>query len=173
MAEKWPVGFSWESENGRREVKEIGPHPLRPGQIVYGVTTGGARQMALLSESELAFDIRRDASFLVRQAATARAEDDEEARERRAASWDGFTDAMTPAARARAHAALSKWMRVNGETDARGEHVRRLVAKGYRTVESKSYGRILQNPEGSGLLEKDLSKTALDYADHLVKIGRR
>lgn len=56
----------------------------------------------------------------------------------------------------------------NGEVKSRGLEVERLVSEGASVVVGKE-GRRLQKQDGGFFAEKDITKTAMDYAEFLVK----
>jgi len=81
---------------------------------------------------------------------------------------DGFADNLPPMQRQKKIDALNKQVVVQGNLITRKQHVRDMVARGSRVGMTKE-GRALLHKSGSYTLEKDLSKTALDYAEHLTK----
>ena len=165
------VGFRWESPEGTREIVEIGNHPHRPDETVYVVRVTGHRSAMILNARDLALDIRRDTANVASRAARS-APPSSRGAPSSGRGWTGFTRSMTPAQRARADAALSTQMRVNGEFDSRGAHIRKLVERGYRVTVHPKRGRILEQPSGSYLTERDLTKTALDFAQFLSTAKR-
>ncbi|HOG52580.1 MAG TPA: hypothetical protein PLT03_01770, partial [Bacillota bacterium] len=81
---------------------------------------------------------------------------------------DTFTDGMLPMQAKRVNDALDRSIRHNGKLTTRRALVKALVDDGAAIVE-KNGERRLQRPNGNFLIEKDISKTAMDYADHLIK----
>ncbi|MFA5706845.1 MAG: ParB/Srx family N-terminal domain-containing protein, partial [Candidatus Neomarinimicrobiota bacterium] len=81
---------------------------------------------------------------------------------------DTFTDGMLPMQAKRVNDALDRSIRHNGKLTTRRAMVKALVDDGATIVE-KNGERRLQRPNGNFLIEKDISKTAMDYADHLIK----
>ncbi|MGE5522376.1 MAG: LPD38 domain-containing protein [Rhodospirillaceae bacterium] len=80
---------------------------------------------------------------------------------------DGFADQMTPPLRRKAIEALNVNRLFDGELLTRKEGVRRAVAQGATITQGKE-GRRLMKPDGAFLAERDISKTAMDYAAHLI-----
>jgi len=62
---------------------------------------------------------------------------------------------------------LNKDRSINGKPDTQKDYVEREVPKGAKVVTLKNGRRAFQKPDGSFLYESDLSKAALDYAEHL------
>ena len=156
----WKPGFTWNSSEGVREVVRITIDP-RSGETVYAVTTAGGLAH-LLRDKEIALEIRRDSANYesrqrLRKSETQRMNTDQEA-----ARWGGFTDGMTPTAKARTDAALARQVSVRGMFESRGKHIQTLVSEGFRVI-----GHRLEDPSGSFFDEKSLTKTGLDYAKFL------
>jgi len=59
-------------------------------------------------------------------------------------------------------------MSLDGRLITRKDYVRRRVKEGWR-VAARSYGRVFESPEGTFLSERDLTKTALDFAEYLIE----
>ena len=178
------LGRSWESYQGTRTV--VGKHQGTGMWMVQmeGDTSGrlelfNAKQL----ESEIAFDAKqlarhralapeREARAKANAAAAAR-EVVEEADE--ANTW-GYGETLSAMARGRAIKALNKQLSFNGRFARRKDEIyRRVVNDGWRTAQTRSWGRVLQSPDGDTFLEqKHLTKTGLDFADYLVaKHGQR
>jgi len=81
---------------------------------------------------------------------------------------DGFTARMAPMARARAVRALATLMRHNGIVRSRREIVEVMVGDGATVVPHPKDGRRLMRPCGAYIEERRLTKTAMDYAEHLL-----
>jgi len=115
------------------------------------------------------FAHNREQEEAARKSAELIAEQQAEAKQRAEllASFDGFGAEFTPAARGKAYAALTVQMNVNGVVASRKDHIRNLVASGYRTATYQK-GRVLVKGDNF-FYEKDLTKTALDFADHLAR----
>ena len=84
-------------------------------------------------------------------------------------SISSFVSSMTPMAQRRAMNALATAILSNGKPVSRSSLVERLVDAGRTVVLSQKGKRRLQSPEGLFLAESQISKTAMDYADYLVK----
>lgn len=80
---------------------------------------------------------------------------------------DGFADGLDSMRAARVRKTLNGPIRRGGKVVSRKELVRELVAAGHevRTVNGE---RRFVGPDGTWLEEKTVSKTALDYAEHLI-----
>lgn len=78
-----------------------------------------------------------------------------------------FTKSMTPMAAAKAKAALEMEVLNNGVITTRKRLIDSRVADGARVV-TENGERILENPSGSFLGSKALTKTGLDYAEYLI-----
>ena len=171
----YPVGFSWESPNWGRpsnlcRVCEIAHHPE---SLRICVQTDDSRYPEWLSPERLAQRISVAAAniiswneFLEKQRLLQR-EQDALAAER--ADIDGFADDLTPMRRGKIIEALAVQMTLNrGSVKSRRDHIRDLLAKGYKVVHDPRRGRILQTDQGDFWFEKELTKTALDYAAFLL-----
>ena len=160
------VGFRWSSPQGVREITDLQTDP-RSGEQVFFVTTGGGPSAQIIPTREIESEIRRDeANYLSRT----RAKGEQEAQQASQAthdSWMGFTDSMEPKARAKAIEALNKQVSVSGNFAQRGQHIVELVKAGATVRDDKKYKRILETPDGGFWAEKDLTKTALDFAVYL------
>jgi hypothetical protein len=75
---------------------------------------------------------------------------------------DGFGDGLTPMALGRVKATLLRDMRLNGKVASRRNHIRQMVASGWK-VEG---GRLVNGARF--LLADDMTKTAIDYASYLI-----
>lgn len=85
------------------------------------------------------------------------------------ADYHGFGDKLAPMLRARMEKTLSTQMRFDGRFATRKEEVERRVAAGARVESNAKDGRRLVNAEGGGFLaERDITKAAMDYAQHLI-----
>lgn len=160
------VGRIWASPQGRRKVEQEGE---RGGVLYYAVSTEGVAGLQLLPASDLEEEIHRDEANVASRERGRAAAETEVAAETERIRWRGFTDSMTPRARARADKALSRQVSVRGEFAPRGEHVETMVKSGYRVRTDPKLGSILESPTGSFFTQKDLTKTGLDYAEFLAR----
>jgi len=164
-ARKLDVGFQWPSKEGVREIvarREV------HGNEAFLVITGGGGLPQIIRILEIENEIRRDTkNYESRQralheqqtAATQKTEHE---------SWYGFTDRLNPTARARAIDVLEGSVRRNGVAVKRGDLIVMLVKEGWIVRRSSSLGRLIEDSKtGSYLLEKDVTKTALDLAEFL------
>ena len=83
-------------------------------------------------------------------------------------SSDSFTKSMSPLARAKAEAALSKSLVNQGRAISRRSLVEEKIAAGAK-IETRNGERRLMTPDGSYLAESQISKTGMDYAEHLTR----
>jgi len=75
---------------------------------------------------------------------------------------------MSPMQREKALQALTTNVIRKGKIQSRRDLMRLLVAEGWAVSDDRTYGRIMQSPDGAFIQQNKLSKTALDYADFLV-----
>lgn len=78
-----------------------------------------------------------------------------------------FTASMTPMARGRAESALDKSVGNGGRVITRRALVEETIGKGATVQTAKSGERRLTTPDGAYLAESQISKIAMDYAEHL------
>lgn len=79
-----------------------------------------------------------------------------------------FLATFAPMQRAKAEAALDRQMRFDGRYCFRGTEVERRIAEGCTVMLSRQGERRLAWPNGVFLDEKQISKTAMDYAEFLI-----
>ncbi len=159
---------SWDSPQGLRQV-------VREEGGRFYVQTGSRRAtLDLLTWDQLQAEKLRDAANLAyrnkNQAeaeAAAQAEAAEEAELQTALA--GFVDDLVPMRRAKAVSALTAMRRFDGVTRRIIDQVRDLVGAGAVVKPHPKDGRRIVMPGDSFLSERDLSKTALDYAEHLIR----
>jgi len=161
------VGFTWKSPRGERSVFGIQVDPSS-GKQVYLIASEGSRSLELVPADEIErYVFVEESNYKSRKQArqqTIQAEQKQTTHD----SWSGFVDALTPTKKAKAIDALNKQVSVRGEFAARGDHIAHLVANGWRVQKTKT-GRVLEAPGGTFLSERDLTKTALDFAEYLSK----
>jgi hypothetical protein len=157
------IGRSWESPLGRRTVvAEEG------GRLA--IKTEGAPFNEILPRHEFESQIVRDEANAVsaRKRASAKtvasASEAKEAANR--ADDSGFTVGMSDVARQRALTVLNTRQGFNGVLRQRKEAIRDMIARGYRVV-GAGKNRRLTSPDGSFLTVSDITKTGMDFADHL------
>jgi hypothetical protein len=176
------IGRTWESYKGTRTV--VGTYKDTGKWLVQmeGDTSGRLEVFNTAQlESEIAFDAKqlarhkslapeREAKAKAHAAAVAR----EGAEEADYVNTWGYGETLSAMARARAIKALNKQVGFNGRFARRKDEIYRLVTqKGWRTAQQRSWGRVLQSPDGAFLVQKDLTKTGLDFADYLAAKGQR
>ena len=189
----YPVGFSWESPNGLRTIRA---RQQQGENTMALVQTGEGPFRQIIDLEKLPAEIHCDTANLAYREKVAKRLQEQEAieavLEAERTDIDGFADDLSPLRRGRIVEALSVLMTVGGSLKSRKEHVRDLVAEGYRIaqvpagetwllhrrkgledVQIPVGSRILQNETGGFFTEKDLTKTALDYAEFLLHKGKR
>lgn len=179
----FPVGMTWMEPKSTAEndvrwtIKSVGKHPTT-GERTYVIAAQGSNIGTFVSQSDIGrviYNDQRNYDARVKARAQLRAE---QAGSAEAARWLGFTDKMTPMQRAKADRALGMQMRINGKITSRGRAMYDRVRQGWRVRASKmglAPVRVLQQTSepGTYLLEKDVSKTALDFAEHLADLSDR
>ncbi len=150
-----------------REVVGTMRHP-RTGQLMFAVSTEGIRGQELFSEDDVAFEIKRDTANIRHrvEAEERAAREAEEAAE--ALYVDGFELEFPERQRPRILEVLNKQVGVRGVFLSRKEHVKNLLEEGFEIRIDPRLGRILEGPRGGFFTEKDLTKTAFDYAEYLL-----
>lgn len=165
------VGFTWKSERGERSVFGIQVDP-GSGKQVYLIASEGSRSLELVPADEIErYVFVEQSNYESRELARQQTIQIEQ-KQATHDSWFGFVDALTPTKKAKAIDALNKQVSVRGEFAARGDHVAHLVANGWKVQKTKT-GRVLEAPGGTFLSERDLTKTALDFAEYLSKGSAR
>ena len=163
-----PPAITWQSVEGQRTVVQAFE---RNGVPYYGIATEGSRSMVLLPASELELERTFDEkNYAQRQASKARsaaqAELEKSLKERHQ-DTRGFTDGMSDMQRGKVLDNLLRPISSDGVLFTRKGLVEQRVAAGWRVQPSKT-GRRFVGPDGSFLTERDLTKTALDYAAYLT-----
>jgi len=175
------VGFTWQAwdqmSKGPVE-RKIESRQAVNGKEVFLVSKDGKKfgqQIIPVSEidGEISFDERNLASKLKGQEAHKEATEKEALKKAQDEDLDGFDKGMSPMKRKKVLEALNKRVSINKKFASRRDHVRRLVQEGRRVKDHPKFRRILQDDDGVFLSERDLTKTGLDYAEHLIKRGRR
>ena len=167
LANEVDVGFTWPSVRGERRIVERKDFN---GRDVFLVTTGDSRSAEIISASEIQSDIRIDTKNFESRSRAIQEKNEDEANTRQHNSWLGYTDKLAPLARARAIEALGTEVRRGGRSIARGDLMVELVNKGWRVRVDPKKGRMIEDPETlTYLLQKDVSKIALDFAEFLQR----
>lgn len=172
--EKWeqkdkpgPIGRKW--ADGTREVLEVWPdgrlvvgHPDNRGKIGNQIIQPGDL------EKEIALDKKLHAG---KKASDVKKSEVADAAKKQADTINdtsGFADSMTPMAKKKAIDALNRTMSRDGQLMSRKDIVRDCIAKGYKVEQTATGERRLKGPDGSFLDESQISKTAMDFAEHLI-----
>lgn len=177
------VGREWDSPYGRQRIARVIQHPT--GEMVEVETVGSQavrRYDAKRIDETIAKDVHRTTPAYQKeraeQAEMQKMRAESQARQEAAAAKvreevKGFTDAkkMSPMAAKKAENALLRQVRSNGNIVKTKDLVERRVAEGMRvetiTIKGKAK-RVLAEPGGDGAFI-ELNKTALDYAEHVVR----
>jgi hypothetical protein len=156
------LGTTWPSKDGEREVVGVGRN--EQNELRLAIKTEGSRLHELIEPGFLPRLIKLDEQDLRRRVAVAKG-----AAAEAPATFDdrGFFATMTQLKANRAKATLSRSIRHNGTVSMTGQMVITAVAAGAR-VQSMQHGRVLMFPTGSFLDEKQVTKIALDFAEHLA-----
>lgn len=159
------VGFKWNSKHGERAI--VDRREIR-GADTFLVTTGGGLP-ELIQAAAIEREIYRDTKNYENVARVLKEQKGQSTAQRERESWHGYTDTLSPMARARAIAALDVSVNHNGHLTKRGDLVVKLVGNGWRVTMTRD-GRVLANPEtGSFLSERQVSKVAMDLASYLSR----
>lgn len=166
------VGRSWEApvsgfkaEAITREVTGVHSSGKLIVRVKGSTSITGAELIAPGDlEATIAFDTRALASARKLQAeADARAAQEAE-RRRLAEDTDGFAELFQAPQRSRVIACLTRQVSVQGLFASRRDHARRLVAEGHSVMDrGRSWGREVTSPNKTFLVERDLTKTMVDY----------
>ncbi len=164
------VGRTWESEKGQRTVVAVKTVGGKEVAMVSRPGLSGFEMIALQDlDKEIAFEQKQAASSKkMKEIATAAKVKEQEA-QADLENFQGYEDTLSAKMRARMFAALNKIGLFDGERKTQKQAIQDLIAQGYLVKESKTFGRILENPQtGSFYAQKDLSKFGIDYAEHLI-----
>ncbi len=161
------IGRSWESPHGRRVIV------AEQGDRV-AIKTGDSPFHELLPRHALEPEIARDEANADRARQRAISKDAAGATKARQAiervDDSGFTAGMSDVTRQRALTVLDTRQWFNGVLRQRKEAIRDMVARGYRVV-GVGKNRRLTSPDGGFLTVIDITKTGMDFADHLGHLG--
>jgi hypothetical protein len=90
-------------------------------------------------------------------------------REKEYKNIDGFADKEEKLKKGRILKYLNESMNYQGKPYIRKELIREKIKKGWKIGKSQRHGKILEDEEGSSFLtKKDITKTAIDYAEYLI-----
>lgn len=172
------IGREWNSIQGKKKVVERQLGTTGEDEyVVVGIDTG-ARYIYRVSQLEdaikseeyrLTDDYAKDQEALaeaqrLREEALAKQKEESD---RIDAEIAAFTANMTQVAAGKARAALLASVRSGGEVVSRKGLVEARIERGY-SVSGDAGDRWLVNAEGAGLSEKQITKTAMDYAEFLI-----
>lgn len=160
------IGRSWESPQGRRVVvaEEGDRVAIKTGDSTfYELLPKRELDRVILIDEDHAAGVRKRASAkeaasaLEARLATERADD------------SGFTAGMSAVSRQRALTVLNTLQGFDGVFRKRKDEIRDMIARGYRVVGSGK-NRRLTSPDGSFFIVSDITKTGMDFADHLASL---
>jgi hypothetical protein len=163
-------GISWDSPQGKRWVERV-----HNGRAF--IRTEGSPLAQILSESEIGREMMLDRSRWVSRTVAleeeARALTQATLRTEEKRGLYGFTTSM-PAVKARKiEETLDKQQGFSGHVMPRRVFVEQTVESGAVVTSSQKGDRRLVFPDGSFFTERDVTKIALDYADHLIRLRER
>jgi hypothetical protein len=155
----------WQSPEGRRWIEGSTPD----GRLL--VRTEGLAFAQILPVSELDREIHRDESNAKSRLASRERIDRERAAEAETLTekrgLHGFTEGMPSVKARKIEAALDKQQMFNGKIMKRRDFIEQSVADG-AVVGLWHDKRVLQFPSESFMTERDVTSTALDYAEFLT-----
>jgi len=161
----------WNSADGERRI--VGKH----ANGKFMVETEGHTMLTLIDGKDLAdeqnLDVRQ-AESRNKMAARVQAQKDNDAKlKAKAEDTQGFTDKMTPARKAKVNATLNKQRSIDGKVTTLKAFMQSVVADGAKVETHPQFGRILALSNGGFYDQKDLTKTGLDFAEHLNTLPPR
>ncbi|WP_454727956.1 MULTISPECIES: strawberry notch-like NTP hydrolase domain-containing protein [Cupriavidus] len=168
-AEDPNLGRKWASAAG--EVEIMGYWRGNPDQyqtLLNGKALGAPLVERDTLEERVALDARQAEDMAKRRAAQAEREAQDAGEQAAAQDVDGFGEDLSPQRRGKIVATLDKTYTFNGRPGKLREQIRRMVAEGHRITRAPDGTRRLSNAEGQFLDERDLLKTGMDYAAHLL-----
>ena len=136
-----------------------------PGAAEY-VDENGVKVYRMTRDQILAESAAQRARFQSAEAAQQAAE------QARQYTYNGFLEPMSPMRRQKVANTLETKVRYNGqELLSRRSLVERKIDEGATVIVTPSGERRLMSPDNSFMLEQDISKTGMDYAEYLAKRG--
>lgn len=167
------VGTEWDSTEGKRRVTRI-VDTLQGSYL--GVFTPGVDTEYLFTPSTLTEEMQRDARILARSRLPAAQKQEKESAPSDSEIPEnvaGYLNTLPLLQRTRARDVLTATVGLNNHYDIRWRHIERLVAEGYIVVLGKTFGRALLLPiSGAFFAEKDITKTAMDFASYLIQLAK-
>lgn len=157
----------WESPEGTRRVVGMQRGKL---EIAVGDKQAGATGNVLLDpqelEREIAFDTKRIESRKSQQETAAQAKLEQAKQDE---SINGYLATLEPMRAGTVKKALDVSVHNEGRPVTRRQLVEDRVSRGATVQPNKTFGRVLQMPDGSFLTEKQLTKGGIDYAEWLAQ----
>jgi hypothetical protein len=160
------VGRTWKSNLGNATVVSEGAVGGEPRFLVKYAEGGTELVRPNELESRIESDVKMYESRQKMRGEVAAIKEQEELGK---AKYQDFTQAMPPMQAKRTFDSLEKNVSVGDAAVKRGDLVQADVAEGATIVLSRDGKRRLQKPDGRFRAESQISKTAMDYADFLIK----
>lgn len=157
------VGKVW--TNGRGERREVKSVMSVGGNPRLAIQTDDRNQFELVHPDEFEKLYERETKRVEKPEPVKRPQEEVD----RDSARSEFLSEMTPLKSAKAREALSVTLINGGMPYQRQELVEKLVGEGAEPTPHAKDGRRLSRPDGSYLSEKQISKTAMDYAAFLVR----
>lgn len=165
------VGLEWDAPGGKRVVTR------KIGDDSYMVSAPGRDPkntmfQHILTSDDILFDMKNDASRLKSMADKEKSDRNDTARVKDAEDTHGFADSFTPARRRKVIDALLVKVMNKGRIVTRKKLIEDAVSNG--SIIGKFRGKkTLKHKDDSFLTDRDITKTAIDYAEYLISIGWR
>lgn len=154
-------------EVGRDDDRRIFQVPSRDHPTAYGV--GDTIHWTFVeAEKQVSLNRAFDRQDELRAAAGIDRKADDARKQNEARDIDGFAAGETPMKRGRIVSTLKRSLILNGRLDSRQNHIKRLVSEGY-TISGAYDHRRLQGLNGRYFTKKDITATAMDYAEFLLQ----
>ena len=155
--ERWAVQTPENAEREKKGERQIGGDELVP-----------TREEAIKRAEQLAAQAERSAKDKAELEAAERQQAEKDAAKKaEEEDIDGFAEKATKLVRGRIVKTLNTPVSMNGRQTTRKAAVRERVAAG-ATVQQAKEGRRLVKPDGTYLGEDQITKTGMDYAEHLI-----
>jgi hypothetical protein len=177
------IGTSWEGPDGTNTIVEmvdvdgelyfVAQEDTSTGQSRYRFPAANVEAVIRAERDRLLRlpGIKEKAERQRREAEEKQTREAEREARNRADFLDAFLETLSPRQAAKAEETLLRQVSVQGTFDPRGKHIDRLIAEGYVAKTLPKHGRVMWSPEEqSWITEVDLTKTALDYAEFVLRL---
>lgn len=159
------MGFNWDTLEGKRTV--VGKLDSGEYLVTYPGKTADHPHKEILSADDISFEIKREKGRENNRAASAAKEAEEKQNLATKQNTYGFTDSMPPARKAKAIGTLLSKIMINGELQSRKSYIEDSIKNG-AYISTVGGNRVLKHKNGNFLFDKDITKTAIDYAEFLI-----